>query len=265
MIHADFTYDGISCDEYGVYIGEFNNFEVGKTGASNKTSLSASCSRLGDTFLITSQPYASPLEFEIQVFARDFGYISPDHERALKKWLMQRNKYKWFTILDSRFSGLWFKANIHSPENIRVNDVVGISFQVSCSAPFAYSDEIEEHYEFTDTDRKAELYIDNDESSVIYPEMEITMLSDGDLEIINDRDPYLKNTFKIKGLKAGEVIKVNNEIPTLESSEDTLLKNVYDRFSKYWFFLVDGKNNITVSNNCILTLKYREKRKVGVC
>lgn len=264
MIHANFTYDGISCDEYGVFVGEFNSREIGKMGISHKTDLSTVHSRRGDTFFITSQTYSSPLEFELQIFSRDYDYITQEHERMLKKWLMKRNKYCWLSILDKRYSGLWFKANIHSPENIRVNDVAGISFTATCSTPFAYSDEIEETYEFTDTDRTCFLYVDNDEDSEIYPEMEITMLSDGDLEIVNDRDTYKKNVFKITDLKAGEIIKVNNETPIIESSEDTLLKTVYDRFSKYWLFLVDGENNITVSNNCILTLKYREKRKVGV-
>ena len=264
MIHSDFTYDGVSCDTYGVYIGEFNNREVGKMSTSHQTDLKTVRSRRSDIFHIVSQSYSSPLSFEMQVFSRDYGYIIQEHERALKKWLMKKGKYRWFNILDKRYANLWFKANIHSPESITVNDVVGLSFQVSTNSPYAFSDLLERTIEFTNNDRSVFIYVDNDEDSVIYPEMEITMLSDGDLTITNSIDTYTKNKFKITGLKAGEVINVKNEIPLMTSSRDTLLKTVYDRFSKYWFFLADGDNIITVSNNCILTLKYRETRKVGI-
>lgn len=264
MIHADFTYNGISCDTYGVYIGEFSNREVGKTSISHETNLNTAHSRKNNTFHIISQNYSSPLSFEMQVFNRDFGDISQEHERALKKWLMKRGKYEWFHILDKRYANLWFKANIHSPTNIFVNHVIGISFQVSTNSPYAFSDLIEYTIEFSNNGKTASIYVDNDEDSPIYPEMEITMLSDGDLIISNSIDTNTKNQFKLTDLKAGEKITIYNEIPFMESTRDTLLKTVYDRFSKYWFFLADGNNVITVSNNCILTLRYRETRKVGI-
>lgn len=264
MIHSDFTYNGISCDTYGVYIGEFNHREVGTMSTSHQTDLKTVRSRRNDIFHIITQNYSSPLSFEMQVFSRNNGYITPEHERALKKWLMKKGQYKWFNILDKRYANLWFKANIHSPESIMVNDVVGLSFQISTNSPYGFSDLLERTIEFRDNDKSTFIYVDNDEESVIYPEMEITMLSDGDLTITNSIDTHTKNKFKITDLKVGEIITVNNEIPLMTSTRDTLLKNVYDRFSKYWFFLADGDNIITVSNNCTLTLKYRETRKVGI-
>ncbi len=262
MIHANFTYDGISCDEYGVIIAQFNGIENGKTGISQETGLSSVQAARGDEFHIISQKYTSPLTFEIQLFRTDFKDITQQHERALKKWLMQKGKYKWFTILDERYEGIWFKANIHSPDNIRINDVAAISFQVTCNASYAYSDLIEQKFTFTDNIRTVSFYVDNDENSVLYPDMEITMLTDGDLEIRNSADEN-KSSFQITGLKSGEHILVRAEIPVIKSSEDTAQYNVYNRFSKYWFFIADGQNTISVSNNCSLILRYREKRRVG--
>lgn len=262
MIHADFVYDGISCDEYGVFIAELNGTEVGKMGVVQKTSLVTEQSRKNNTFHIISQKYEEPLTFEMQIFCRDFSDITQEHERILKKWLMQRGKYKWFTILDKRYAGIWLKANIHSPENIKVDDVIGISFQVTCDAAYAYSDLIEAEFELSNDNRIISIYVDNDDDSPIYPDMEITMLSDGDLEIKNDIDEN-KNIFKITGLKTGEVITVKGELPSIESSNDVLFSNVYNRFSKYWLWIADGDNNITVSNHCILKLSYREKRRMG--
>ncbi len=262
MIHADFVFDGISCDEYGVCIAEFNSREIGKIGISQKTSFVTEQSRRNDTFNIISQKYDTPLEFEMQIFCRDFSDITQEHERILKKWLMQCGKYKWFTILDKRYAGIWFKANIHSPENIIVNNVVAISFQVTCDAAYAYSDLIEEEFELNNENRTAFIYVDNDDDTPIYPDMEITMLSNGNLEIKNNIDKN-KNTFKITNLKAGEIITIKGDLPSIESSKDTLFSNIYDRFSKYWLWLADGNNNLSVNNNCILKLNYREKRRVG--
>ena len=264
MIHKNFTYDGISCDEYGVYIGAFNQIETGKMAVMPAADLKTVRSRRSDIFHIVSQNYSSPLNFEMQLFGRNYGAITQEHERALKKWLLKKGQYKWFSILDKRYANLWFRANIHSPENIRVNDVIGISFQVSTNAPYAFSDLIEHSLDFTENAAAASVYVDNDEEAGIYPEMEITMLADGDLIITHESDTYKKNQSKLTGLKAGEIITVNNEIPFIESTNDTLLKKVYDRFSKYWFFLKDGENVISVSNHCIVTLRYREIRKAGV-
>jgi len=263
LIHADFVFDGVSCDEYGVFIAQFDNADIGKMGISQKTSLITEQSRKNDIFHIISQKYDEPLTFEMHIFCRDFSNITQEHERILKKWLMQRGKYKWFTILDKRYSGIWFKANIHSPENIRVNNVVAISFQVTCDAAYAYSDLIEEEFKLTNSNRTASIYVDNDDDSPIYPDMEITMLSNGNLEIKNDIDKN-KNIFKINDLKTGEIITIKGDLPSIESSKDTINSNIYNRFSKYWLWLADGDNNITVSNNCILKLSYREKRRMGI-
>lgn len=264
MIGCKFTYDGISCDEYGVLAGEFEQTTTGKTGIAHETNLITSRSSRNNEFNIISQAYSSSLNFEIQVFCRDREetYITQDHERALKKWLLQRGQYKWFSIYDPRYANIHFKANIHSPENIRVGDVVGISFQISTSAPYGYSEEIEQELEFDNTTRTATFYVDNDEDIWIYPDMEITMLSDGDLEITNELDDN-KHTFKIEGLTVGEVITINGTLPSIHSSVSET--NIYQNFSKYWLRLGDGDNTLTVSNDCTIKLKYREIRKVGVC
>lgn len=262
MILSDFCYDGISCDEYGVFIAAYQGINVGAMDTV-KTNLKTEKSRFSNEFKIVSQEYEEPLSFEIQVFNRDKSSISSEQERAIKKWLIQRGKYKWFTILDARYSDVWLKANIHSPKNIRVNDVIGMSFQVSCSTPFVYSDLLEEEFVFNNASRSCMIYVDNDEDSVIYPDMEITMSSAGDLEIYNSLDTN-KNHFKITGLKAGEVVTINGSIPSMESTEDTRMNTVYNRFSKYWFSFSDGENEISVSNNCRIVFKYRETRRVGI-
>lgn len=264
LIGMQFTYDDISSDEYGVIVAEFESTTTGKVGVAHATDLKIEKSNRSNEFNIVSQTYSSPLEFEIQVFMREGNVITQEHERALKKWLLQRGCYKWFTIYDRRYANIHFKANIHSPENIRVGDVVGISFQVTCSTPYGYSEEIEQEFEFNDSMRTAEFYVDNDEDIWIYPDMEITMLSDGDLEIVNSLDEN-KHTFKLEGLTAGEVITVNGTLPSIHSSSDGILDTIYQKFSKYWLRLADGDNTLTVSNNCTVKLKYREIRKVGVC
>lgn len=268
MIGMKFTYDGISCDEYGVFAGEFEQSSTGKMGVAHATNLITGKTGRNNEFNIISQAYSSPLNFEIQVFSRDGAYISQEHERALKKWLLQRGQYKWLNIIDRRYANIHFKANIHSPENIKAGDVVGISFQVTTSTPYGYSEEIEQKLVFDYTTKSATFYVNNDEDLWIYPDMEITMLSDGDLEIINSLDDNT-NTFRLEGLSAGDVITVDGTLPSIHCKPSEVAAATpgmtYQNFSKYWLRLADGYNTLTVNNNCIIKLLYREIRKVGVC
>lgn len=261
MIGTKFTYNGRSCDEYGLFVGEFEETSTGKMGVVHQTDLITARSNKNNEFNIIAQPYSSPLSFEMKIFNKDSVNISQEQERAIKKWLLQRGQYHWFSMIDQRYGNIHLKANIHSPENIRVgNNIVGMSFRVSASTPYGYSEIIEQEFKVTDSVNIFNLYVDNDEDIWLYPDMTIQMLSDGNLEISNSLDDS-KNIFKIENLKTNEIITINGSLPLICSS---LNADIFNNFSKVWLRIADGDNVITVSNNCIITLTYREIRKVGI-
>lgn len=262
MLYADFVYDTISSDEFGVKCISFSPVSGAEKIPMHNTNLNQELAAASNEFKIVSQTYSQPLTFTFQLMNRDERPISPAQERAIKKWLLKKAQYAWFTILEPQYADLWFKANISNPKNIVVMDVSGLEFTVTCSTPFAYSDLHELQFTATKGQPSLSLYVDNDEAAYIYPSMAITMAADGDFEIKNSREPDKNKIFSIKGLRKGEIITLDGSLPHMSSSIKT--HNLYDKFSFHWPYLIDGENHLSFSQPCEVSLTYRETRKVGV-
>lgn len=256
-----FVFDGIPCNEYGVMCVSFSSSSM-ETISAQESELETEKSIRGDTFHITSQKYIKPLSYTIQIVNKDFSPISSIQERALKKWMCQRGKYKLFCVLEKRYADIWFYANINNPKSIYVCDTVGLEFTVNTNAPFGFSDIRDKKWILEGNDIIEDLYVDNDEELPIYPTLIITMNEPGTLNLSNQTLTNVANTLTINNCVASEVITLECEYPHISSSIPS--HNVFDDFNKYWPYLVDGYNKITVDKSCAIELQYREYRKVGI-
>lgn len=256
-----FVFDGISCDEYGIMCVTFSSSTM-DTISAQQTNLETEKSIRGNIYHITSQEYSEPLTYTMQVVNRDFSPISAIQERALKKWLCQRNKYKLFCVLEKRYADIWFYANINNPKSIYVADTVGLEFTITTNAPFGFSDIRDKKWIMDGNDFIEDFYVDNDEEIPIYPDLTIAMVDSGTLTLVNQSVMDVPNTLTIDNCVTGEVITLECGYPFISSSITT--HNVFDDFNKYWPYLIDGYNRITVNKPCTLEFKYREYRKVGM-
>ena len=139
---------------------------------------------------------------------------------------------------------------------------VGMQFTIPTDAPYAYSDQKIININFKANEVLETLYVDNDEEMPVYPTLTITPSSGGEIVIKNLSLPDKDNTLSIKNCSAGETITLDCATPLVVSSNQN--HNVYNDFNKWWFYLVDGYNRITVNKDCVLKLEYREYRKVGI-
>ena len=256
-----FVFDGISCDEYGITCVTFSSSTM-NTISAQQTDLKTEKSVKGDIYHITSQEYSAPLSYTMQIVNRDFSPVSPIQERALKKWLCQRGKYKLFCVLDKRYADVWFYANINNPKSIYVADTVGLEFTITTNAPFAFSDLRDKKWIMNKNDIIEDFYVDNDEDLPLYPNITITMSEPGTLTLINESITEAENTFTIDNCTSGEILTIESGYPYISSSITT--HRVFDDFNKFWPYLIDGYNRITVNKACILEFQYREYRKVGI-
>lgn len=256
-----FVFDGISCDEYGIMCVTFSSSTM-DTISAQQTNLETEKSIRGNIYHITSQEYSEPLTYTMQVVNRDLSPISAIQERALKKWLCQRNKYKLFCVLEKRYADIWFYANINNPKSIYVADTVGLEFTITTNAPFGFSDIRDKKWIMDGNDFIEDFYVDNDEEIPIYPDLTIAMVDSGTLTLVNQSVMDVPNTLTIDNCVTGEVITLECGYPFISSSITT--HNVFDDFNKYWPYLIDGYNRITVNKPCTLEFKYREYRKVGM-
>lgn len=256
-----FVFDGIACNEYGVMCVSFASPGM-KTIPSQESELKTQKSISGDIFHIISQVYTKPLTYTIQIVNKDYTPISTVQERALKKWLCKRAIYKPFCVLEKRYADIWFFANINNPKLINVCDTVGMELTVTTNAPFGFSDVRDKRWTMAGNDVIEDLYVDNDEELPIYPDLQITMNESGALTLVNNSITDVDNILKLENLTAGEIITLECGYPYISSSVQT--HNIFDDFNKFWPYLIDGYNRFTVDKACMLELKYREYRKVGI-
>lgn len=256
-----FVFDGIACNEYGVMCVSFASPGM-KTIPSQESELKTEKSVRGEIFHITSQKYSNPLTYTMQIVNKDYTPISAIQERALKKWLCKRGGYKLFCVLEKRYADIWFFANINNPKLINVCDTVGMELTVTTNAPFGFSDVRDKRWIMAGNDVIEDLYVDNDEELPIYPDLQITMNESGTLTLVNNSITDVDNTLKLENLISGEVITLDCSYPYISSSVQT--HNIFNDFNKFWPYLIDGYNRVTVDKSCTLEFKYREYRKVGI-
>lgn len=256
-----FVFDGIACDEYGIMCVTFSSPAL-ETISAQESELETEKSISGNIFHIISQEYTQPLTFTIQIVKKDFSPISSIQERALKKWLCQRGKYKPICVLEKRYADIWFFANINNPKSIYICDTVGMEFTVTTNAPFGFSDIRDKKWTMDGNDTIEDFYVDNDEELPIYPDLKITMNDSGTLTLINESIIGADNTLNLENLKSGEIITLECGYPHISSSIQS--HNIFNDFNKFWPYLIDGYNRFTVDKACTLEFQYREYRKVGL-
>ena len=258
-----FVFDNIACNEFGIGCVSFEQ-SLPSSMSAQQTKLEPQKSVMGDTYHIISQQYSAPLSYTMQIVNRDFSPITQYQERALKKWLCQKGKYKLFCILDKRYADIWFYANISNPKTIFIGDVYGMEFTVTMNAPYGFSDIHDITYKLT-TNETVTFYVDNDEELPIFPDIIVTPTQAGTLTLTNISDNETATyPFQINNVSSGEVLTILGAYPMISSSDPIHNLNIYNDTNKEWLYLIDGYNTIQSNIPCTLRLQYREYRRVGI-
>lgn len=259
---SNFIADKDSSETYGITCVRFDTISGAETvTGGSETELSIGKTPRSSNFHIISQEYSNPLSFKFQIMNTDGSNINETKEGSINKWLCKRGKYINFQIDDIRFNDITFQVNISNPQIIKVGDVVGMEFSVSCKYPFGHYNITPKLYNITSANQQIKLYINNDDDDYIYPDVIITANASGNLSITNSTETE-NRVFTINNLVAGEVITINGNTPDISSSIST--HKVWTDFNKHWIRFIDGSNVLTVSKLCSVTFNYKEPRKVGI-
>lgn len=257
-----FIYDSISSDEFGILCVKFGSPESIITASSEQSDLKLEKAASGHLFQIASQEYANPLQYTLQVMNKNQAPITQEEERALKKWLVKRGRFKPFFIYDKYYSDIWFFANINNPKQIDINGVYGLEFTVTTNSPFGYSDLHEFRYELNKGD-SFDIYVNTDEPIPIRPDLEIAVKEDGTLILTNRTlSGDSKNALIIKNVSSGEVITIQGGYPKIRTSRPD--HAIYSDFNLVWPTLADDWNQFAINISCTLSMSFREIRKVGI-
>ena len=257
-----FIYDSISSDEFGIMCVKFGSPESIITAPSEQSDLKLEKAASGHLFQIVSQEYTNPLQYTIQVMNKNQSPITQEEERALKRWLIQRGRFKPFCIFDKYYSDIWFFANMNNPKQIYINGVNGLEFTVTTSSPFGYSDLHEFRHDLKGGASFA-VYVNTDEELPIRPDLEITLKEAGTCILTNAAiSGDNKNALVIKNVTPGEVITIEGGYPKIRTSKPE--HAIYEDFNLVWPTLMDDWNQFTISLSCTISMSFREIRKVGI-
>lgn len=260
----DFVYNGKSSISENVKMlyTESNPFEFTKSIPDREYNIFKT--NQSGRWRIAGVTTSDPLSFQMQImiYSDDedlYAHGNPVLERnrisRISHWLFDQTEFKKLQILTDDMRDLYFMAVFKEIEYFEAGgDVCGFRVTVLCDACGAYEEKT---------------IVKNSSGSLTF---NFQVLQDGIYEV---QPKYIIDlggtgvTINVNGenivlqsLTSGSTITIDTETLIATSSEGD---NLYtgDRFNKAFPTLIWGKNIVSITGNCKLTLNYKMLRQVG--
>lgn len=261
----DFEYDGVRLSDKGFIICKFDSSDVETIENGAKISFNTVPTLNGVKHELTSIEYGDCLTATFQICknkcdSNQTDTVSLDDVRYIMTWLNRREFHK-FRLLDDEFSGIYFEASFNVSK-IEVNGLIyGFELEMITNRPFAIKEPVTIVLNNPIENGIKTIFSESDEEGFTYPDMEITIVKNGDFEmknLFNDR------TMRIASCREGEVI--NATYPMISSS---LSSHQIQNDFNWTFFRIentfkDKRNEITLSLPCVIKLTYSPIVKVTI-
>lgn len=218
----------------------------------------------GSKHNLTSVKYEECLEDVWQICKYsckgDIQEITETEHREITKWL-NRKKFIKLKILDESHIDIYYNASFNVSKIEFNGKLVGFELEVKTDAPFAFKEPRTINIKNTENNGKHSINDTSYEEGYIYPYVEITMTSSGDLDIYNSMED---RTTCIKNCEIGEVIIM--DYPVIQSSNSS--HNIQNDFNWVFFRVANtyenSRNDLTVSMPCEIKATYSPIVKVGL-
>lgn len=281
-----FEFNGIKSSELGYYIVNFDGFSNDGVGAAgNEITFSTSKPANSYQWNFHGSKYETPLTMSFQIGKFDCSIdkgrnyeLSQQDCAFLLRWLVRNDGYKFLRFLQGGYEGYestYFHAQ-NSLQWIRVAEtIVGAQINVTCDAPFGYSDIQTFEVSCNDGDSFT-IYNDSDKTGALYfDEIDIVMSSDAkNLQIKNSMDriysPTIPYATQITNCKNGEHITIANHMIATNKNTVHTRESINNDFNFKYPRLInisdlsETRNNIytVTGGNCHLSFHYRTIRSV---
>lgn len=247
---SSFSFNGISCEEYGLMLYDFNNTTQGNSQFATIDVLEDRVYQRPRS-LFYGTTYKNPLEFKLVFGADEYAAsrgesIDRSEMELVSSWLTGHSGYGVLTIDQPDMCDIFYKCIITNLETVEIGfDKWAFSCVVHCDSPFAYM-----------TQQKFSCSVDGESIIVInsrstancpyYPIVTIQLSECGNIMIANSRDknqPFTINNFPI----LNDTIFIDGSTGEITSQSGI---NVY-RYSNFAFpRLFRGDNNLTITGSC---------------
>lgn len=286
-MYADvFEFNGIKSSDLGYYIVGFDGFSNDGVGmAGNEVTFSNSKPSNSYSWNFHGSKYENPLTASFQIGKFDCGIdkdknyeLSQQDCAFLLRWLVRTDGYKFLRFFQGGYEGCentFFRVQ-NKLQWIRVQGaIVGAQIDVTCDAPFGYSDV--QIYEVSCSNGSSfAIYNDSDTAGALYfDETDILMTSDAqNLQIKNNLDalysPTIQYVTQLKNCKNGEHITIANHMIETSKNIGHTRENINNDFNFKYPRLINfsdinetRKNIFTVTGgSCRLSFSYRTIRSV---
>ena len=260
----DFEFAGKKLSSFDMIICNFGSKGLDTISNGSKVTFNTVSTLGGAKHELASSMYEDCLEATIQICkstcVSDVSEITSTEFRQLTKWL-SRKKFLKFKLLDEDNIDLYHEAAINVSRIEIDGKLYGLELEIRTNRPFALKEPRLITIKNLEVDGKHSINDTSHEEGYIYPYTEITVDSDGDLNIYNaieDRNTYIANCVQ------GETIIM--DYPVIQSS--VLSHNIQNDFNWNFFRVANtfenSRNDLTISLPCSIKIKYSPIIKVGL-
>ena len=266
MIAEDFEYAGEYLKDWGYMICSIENMSVVKTSGSTLTFNNTSIMH-GKLFELTASYYEDRMEITFQICKRpdcnnyQLRPISVYEQRELRRWLNRPNYHK-FKLLQPDWADIFAEGSFNITNIEFGGEVYLLELEFVTNSPFAYHEPINLEFQTSSTNNQYSFYDKSDETGYIYPDIEITCLESGDLQIHNSNE---NRTTEIKNCSKNEVLTFSRKLICSSSVDTHRIQNDFN----YIFLRVSNsygkrKNILTFSKPVKVKLAYTPYVKVVI-
>lgn len=267
MLVNDFEYDGLLLSDFGCIMCSFDLTGLETVTNGSNITFNTSPVLKGTKHVLTDTQYNECLitTFEIcknpcNYTEQSDAYFNIEEITTITRWLNRKDFLK-FKLIKEGYENIYFEGSFNVNRKMLGDYCIGMELTLITNRPFALYETIKKTFKVTQANY-VEIFKDiSDEIGFIYPDVEITCTTDGDLTIhnaIENRDTIIKNCV------TGEVITMR--YPIISSSIST--HKIQNDFN-YNFFRIantykERANKLTFSLPCTMKISYEPVRKVGV-
>lgn len=271
MYLVDFVYDDVRLSEIGYMVASFITSNSESSSAGSKLEFETITNHGSHLNEIVNATYNEMLSFTFDIMkysCQDINnnYISDNELTYLMRWLNRTEYCKFKPIYDDySFYQTYFMGSFTEISTINVEGkVIGLTVTFTSNSPYGFSDFSNNIYTVNDSNGSFIVYDESDELGYKYVDnLEITINSNGNFVLSNNK--YSKNTI-INNCVEGEVINLDCIHKIITSSEEH--KNLYNDFNYIYPRLYNSmytrENIFTSSLPCVINMKYKPIKKVGV-
>jgi len=249
-----FVFDNVSSQVFSLRIAQLGNqnTKVTNTYSSIEILKDRSSKRIESYYY--GRRLADSIVFPMEILNENLNSYTMNQVQVIQEWLFGRAEPKFLSILEPGMSNASYQCWLNNPSTISIDgQVVGWSFDVECTAPYALTDIVETRYELLNDASTIEFHNLSNVEDYLYPEMSIQLLDNSTFILIQNQSDE-DRLFQISGMRQGESVFVDNnrQIMIAESGD-----NVFQHFNLNWFRFSPGFNRLYVDGRCILTFRNR--------